>query len=121
MPNSITAFFDAWGETDPGKQAAAIAAVYAADGSYADPRAPELLVGVEAIANYVAMFAANAPGWTAQVVKTDVTAGVTRATVAFGGKGPDGTEMVQHGQYVIDMDGDKITRAIGFVGIGAPE
>ena len=43
------------------------------------------------------MFSANAPGWTAKVVKTDEVGGAVRATVAFGGMGPDGKEMVQHG------------------------
>jgi hypothetical protein len=44
-----------------------------------------------------------------------------RATVAFGGMGPDGKEMVQHGQYFADMESDKIARMVGFVGIGEPE
>jgi hypothetical protein len=35
--------------------------------------------------------------------------------------GPDGKEMVQHGQYFADMDSDKIARMVGFVGIGEPE
>ena len=100
---------------------AAITEAYAVDGSYADPRSPGVLTGAGAIAEYVNMFSANAPGWTASVVKSDEIAGSVRATVAFGGMGPDGNEMVQHGQYFVDMDGDKITRMVGFVGTGAPE
>ena len=67
------------------------------------------------------MFSANAPGWTAKVVTMSETAGSIRATVAFGGQGPDGSEMVQHGQYFADMDGNKIARMVGFAGLGAPE
>ncbi|MCY4180302.1 MAG: hypothetical protein OXD48_08520, partial [Litoreibacter sp.] len=97
------------------------ASVYAQTGTYADPRSEGVLIGPAAIAGYVNMFSANAPGWTAKVVKTDETAGSLRATVAFGGMGPDGPEMVQHGQYFADFDGERITRMIGFVGTGAPE
>ncbi len=121
MTNSISTFFDAWGLTDDAARLDAITQVFAGSGTYADPRSPETLHGPEAIAGYVNMFSANAPGWTAKVVTTSETAGMTRATVAFGGMGPDGTEMVQHGQYFVDMQDDKITRMIGFVGIGAPE
>lgn len=121
MSDSITTFFDAWGMTDDGARADAIASSFAANGSYADPRSPEPLNGPAAIAEYVNMFSANAPGWTAKVVNVSTCAGSHRATIAFGGMGPDGSEMVQHGQYFADMDGDKIARMIGFVGTGAPE
>ncbi len=121
MANSIETFFEAWGMADDVARAVAIASVYADDGTYADPRSPDVLTGPAAIAEYVNMFSENAPGWTAKVVKSDTVAGVIRATVAFGGTGPDGNEMVQHGQYVADLDGNKITRMVGFVGTGAPE
>ena len=121
MANSIDTFFDAWGMADDAARATAISSVYAADGTYADPRSDGILTGAEAIAAYVNMFSASAPGWTAKVVKSDDSAGVTRATVAFGGKGPDGQDMVQHGQYFVESDGAQITRMVGFVGTGAPE
>ena len=117
----IAAFFDAWGLTDPTVQATAIAAVYDETGTYADPRSDGILSGADAISAYVAMFAANAPGWTAKVVKSDTTADVTRVTVAFGGMGPDGTDMVQHGQYFGTLSDGKITALTGFVGTGAAE
>lgn len=120
MTNSIETFFDAWGMADDADRAAAIASVYAPNGTYADPRTPNLLTGPGEIAAYVNMFSANAPGWTASVVKSDTVAGLTRATVAFGGKGPDGADMVQHGQYILEIDGATITRMVGFVGTGAP-
>ncbi len=121
MSDSITTFFDAWGMTDDAERLDAITAVYASDGTYADPRSPETLHGPDAIAGYVNMFSAGAPGWTAKVVNLSTIGTSHRATVAFGGMGPDGKEMVQLGQYFADMDGDKITRLVGFVGIGAPE
>ncbi len=121
MSDSITTFFDAWGMTDDAPRAEAIAASFTDEGSYADPRSPALLQGTAAIAEYVNMFAANAPGWTAKVVNLSSTGDSHRATVAFGGMGPDGKEMVQYGQYFADMNGDKIARMIGFVGTGAPE
>lgn len=117
----IETFFSAWGMDDDSQRAATIAGVMATDTTYADPRAPETLTGPQAIADYVNMFSANAPGWTATVVKADETAGSVRATVAFGGKGPDGGDMVQHGQYFVDIADDRITRMVGFVGTGAPE
>lgn len=73
---------------------------------YNDPRAPETLKGIEALSHYfamfsVAMFSANAPGWSARVVKSDTIPSVTRVTVAFGGTSPDGSQQVQLGQYFV--------------------
>ena len=119
--SAVDTFFSAWGMASDADRLAAIESAYSGSGTYADPRSPSVLSGPEAIAEYVNMFSANAPGWSATVVKSDEIAGSIRATVAFGGKGPDGSEMVQHGQYFVDMDGDKITRMVGFVGTGAPE
>lgn len=121
MTASIETFFDAWGMADDAARADAIASVYSDTGTYADPRNEGMLTGPVAISEYINMFSANAPGWTAKVVKSDETAGTVRATVAFGGKGTDGAEMVQHGQYFADLDAGKIARMVGFVGTGAPE
>lgn len=121
MSDLIETFFDAWGMDDDAARAKAVAAAFADSGTYADPRSPETLTGPAAIAEYVNMFSANAPGWTAKVVKTDTTGNAVRATVAFGGMGPDGSEMIQHGQYFTDLQDGKIMRMIGFVGTGAPE
>ncbi|MEP5155565.1 nuclear transport factor 2 family protein [Planktotalea sp.] len=121
MPDAISAFFDTWGLSDDAARADAIAAVYSETGTYADPRAQEPMIGPGAIADYVNMFSANAPGWTAKVVKSDEIAGMQRVTVAFGGKGPDGKEMSQLGQYFAEFSDEKITRLIGFVGTGEAE
>ena len=121
MSNSIHRFFDAWGLEDAAARADAIADALSAQARYADPRSGGVLEGPDAIADYVGMFNANAPGWRAEVVKSDEISGVHRVTVAFGGKGPDGTEMVQHGQYFAELDDGRITRLIGFVGTGEPE
>ncbi|MGB7317228.1 MAG: nuclear transport factor 2 family protein [Planktotalea sp.] len=120
MSDAITAFFDTWGLSDDVARAKAIASVYSENGTYADPRAQEPMTGPSAIAGYINMFSANAPGWTAKVVKSDEIAGLQRATVAFAGMGPDGKEMVQLGQYFAELDDGKITRLIGFVGTGEP-
>lgn len=106
---------------DNAARAEAIASAFTDAGTYADPRSQGVLSGPAAIAGYVSMFSANAPGWTAKVVKSDDSGSMTRATVAFGGMGPDGNEMVQHGQYFVETEDGKITRMVGFVGTGAPE
>lgn len=120
MGDALELFFNAWGMSDADARKTAISKAITNDGTYADPRTPSLLEGIDAIASYVAMFSENAPGWEARIVKTDDTQGTMRATVAFGGKGPDGTDMEQQGQYFADFDGDQISRLIGFVGTGEP-
>lgn len=121
MSSSVEDFFAAWGMDNDADRALAISNSFAENGTYADPRSQGKLTGAASIAEYVNMFSANAPGWTARVIKSDEIATTLRVTVAFGGMGPDGNEMVQHGQYFADMDGDKIARLVGFVGTGAPE
>ena len=119
---SIEDFFAAWGETDEVARADAIKTALGPTVYYADPRTPEPITDADALIAYVGMFSANAPGWTAKVVKSDVIAGWMRATVAFGGKGPDGSDMIQHGQYFVETNADgKATRMIGFAGLGDPE
>ena len=44
-----------------------------------------------------------------------------RATVAFGGMGPDGKEMIQLGQYFVETESGLISRMVGFVGTGVPD
>ncbi len=120
MSDPITTFFAAWELQDSDRRAAEIASAVSETVSYHDPRTPETIVGKQALTDYVAMFSMNAPGWSARVVSADTTADVTRATIAFGGPGPDGSEQLQHGQYFIESADGVITRMVGFVGLGTP-
>ena len=121
MSDPISTFFDAWALQAADERKARIASAVSATVQYDDPRAPQTLTGVEALSDYVGMFSAGAPGWSAEVVATAVTAGMTRATVAFGGPGPDGNRMVQYGQYFVELDGEVIKRMVGFAGLGSPD
>lgn len=118
MTDAVSAFFDAWQLEAADARLAKITTAVTSTIQYDDPRTPSSINGVDALVEYVGMFSANAPGWSAKVVGTDTTAGVIRATVAFGGQGPDGKEMIQLGQYFVEMDGDLIARMVGFVGTG---
>ena len=53
--------------------------------------------------------------------RSDTTANMVRATVAFTGMGPDGKERYQLGQYFVEKDGDLISRMVGFAGTGQPQ
>ena len=121
MADPIATFFDAWQLEAADERLEKISSAVTPDIEYVDPRTPEPVNGISALSDYVGMFSANAPGWSARVVGSDTIAGMTRATVAFGGMGPDGTEQVQLGQYFVEMDGDLVSRMVGFVGTGAPE
>jgi len=118
MSDPISPFFDAWQIDDDGARHAKITSVVTETVQYHDPKTPETLVGIEALNNYVGMFSANAPGWSAKVIKLDSMAGVSRATIAFSGAGPDGTEQTQLGQYFVEQEGELISSMIGFVGTG---
>lgn len=118
MSDCIATFFEAWELEDDAPRLAKINSSVAASIRYDDPRTPETLVGVEALNSYVAMFSANAPGWSAKVVKSDTTGIITRVTVAFSGVGPDGSEQVQLGQYFVEKDGELVSRMVGFAGTG---
>jgi len=118
MSDAIATFFDAWEMTSAEGRHAKISSAVADSVQYNDPRTQQTVSGVDALNDYVGMFSANAPGWTAKVTATSTTAGMSRATVAFGGMGPDGKEVTQLGQYFVEMEGDLIARMVGFVGTG---
>lgn len=121
MSDPISSFFESWQiESDEARLEKITAAVTPAI-RYDDPRTPETVNGIDALNQYVGMFSANAPGWSAKVIGCDSTAGMTRATVAFGGSGPDGNEMIQLGQYYVETEGGLISRMVGFVGTGDPQ
>lgn len=118
MADCIRNFFAAWQIEEAEPRIAKINSAVTENIQYDDPRTPETLNGIKALSDYLAMFTASAPGWSAKVVKSDTISGVTRVTVAFGGTGPDGSERVQLGQYFVEKDGDRISRMVGFVGTG---
>lgn len=118
MSDSISTFFDAWQITDANDRSEMITSAVTSNIQYEDPRTPEKINGIAALSDYVGMFSANAPGWSAKVVKSDSRGNTIRVTVAFGGLGPDGTEQLQHGQYFAELDGDRVSRMVGFVGTG---
>lgn len=120
MSDSIATFFEAWQIDEAEARLTQISKAVTKNIRYNDPRTPETLVGIEALNSYVAMFSANAPGWSAKVVKSDTASTVTRVTVAFSGIGPDGTQQVQLGQYFVEKEGDLVSRMVGFVGTGEP-
>ena len=118
MSDCIKTFFKAWQIEDEKLRLSTINSSVVETIKYDDPRAPETIIGIESLNNYVGMFSAHAPGWSAKVVKSDSIASVTRVTVAFSGPGPDGSEQTQLGQYFVEHDGDLISRMVGFVGTG---
>ena len=120
MTDQLDTFFGAWQLESREEQLERITNTVAPSFVYVDPRTPKPITSISALSEYVGMFSANAPGWSAKVVASDTIAGITRATGAFSGKGPDGTEQTQLGQYFVESDGDLISRMVGFVGIGAP-
>lgn len=118
MTDPISTFFAAWQIEDASARLEKIASAVTADIKYDDPRTPETISGIQALSDYVGMFSANAPGWSAKVVNNDTNGSMTRSTVAFGGKGPDGVEQVQLGQYFVEKEGDLVSRLVGFAGTG---
>ncbi|WP_147125925.1 nuclear transport factor 2 family protein [Shimia ponticola] len=120
MTSPIDTFFSAWSETDAGRRTALIQEAIAETFVYSDPRSGGRLTGIDTISEYVGNFSANAPGWTATVESADEVNGYTRAIIAFGGMGPDGTQMTQHGTYFAEINTeDRLTLLAGFVGTGA--
>ena len=118
MIDSISNFFESWAIADEELRAEKIKGAVAADVQYVDPRTPATLHGISALSEYVGMFSAHAPGWSAKVIKRDIVGGVYRVTVAFSGIGADGSVQTQLGQYFVEKDGELISRMVGFVGTG---
>ncbi|SFK82960.1 molecular chaperone GroEL [Shimia haliotis] len=118
MTNAIDAFFAAWGEAVLDTRTDMLRGSLSSDVSYADPRTPDPITDTQALIDYVGMYSQYASGASAHVVASSDTAGTTRVTVAF--RMADGNE--QLGQYFIELDDQsRITRAVGFAGLGAPE
>lgn len=118
MSDCIKIFFESWQIEEAEPRLANLRRSVVESIQYDDPRTPETIKGIENLNNYLGMFSANAPGWSAKVIKSDTVANVTRVTVAFSGMGPDGSEQIQLGQYFLEKEGDLLSRMVGFVGTG---
>ncbi|AEF55338.1 hypothetical protein [Marinomonas posidonica] len=118
MTEVIAKFFDAWQVTDAEARLVQVESAVTNEVEYLDPRTPEAVIGPIELNHYIGMFSANAPGWSANLVSSDITGNMTRAVVAFSGVGPDGNQQVQYGQYFVEYEGELISRMVGFVGIG---
>ncbi|MEJ6399038.1 nuclear transport factor 2 family protein [Yoonia sp. 208BN28-4] len=117
MSDALKNFFAAWAEPDADKRNSMIDAAVDPAILYADPRTEAPLTDLAALKDYVAMFSQMAPGMPVACVNVSNTLHFARATVHFG----EG-DKAQTGQYIADLDaGGKITRLIGFVGMGEPQ
>lgn len=121
MSDAISTFFDAWAIEEANDRLDIITSAVAKNIQYNDPRTPETITGIDALSDYVGMFSANAPGWSAKVVNSETTGSMSRVTIAFSGAGPDGIEKVQIGQYFVETEDGLISRMVGFVGTGEPQ
>lgn len=117
MTDGLTDFFSAWAVEDETARNAIIDSSLAAAIFYVDPRTESPLTDHGAVKDYVGQFSMMAPGMPVSVVHLTKTLNFARATVQFGAG-----EQSQFGQYTADIDdAGKITRLVGFVGVGAPE
>lgn len=118
MAEALDTFFAAWEVEDSQVRLALLEEATGARFYYLDPNTPDPITSIAAMNDYLAMFSANMPGAAAAVVNAIEHHGFARATVAFR---KDGTTMM-HGQYFADLDSTgRITRLIGFPGMGEPE
>lgn len=116
MSECFHTFFSAWGDPSAESRAAKTGAALASPFYYADPNAPEPITDRDAYLAYVKIYGDMMPGGSAEVVDISEHSGHARLTVAFC---KDGTPM-QYGQYFADVEDGKITRLVGFAGLGAP-
>lgn len=117
MTDSVTKFFAAWAEQDETARNGMIDEALGDTILYADPRTDAALTDADAVKAYVGQFSKMAPGMPVAAAHISTTLSFARATVLFGAG-----EQSQTGQYVADLDAaGKITRLVGFVGMGTPE
>jgi hypothetical protein len=117
MTDCIHTLFSAWGDPLADGRAAKTDAAIAPDFYYADPNTPDPVIGRDAYLAYIAQFAKMMPSGSATVAATSAHHGHARATVDFV---KDGKTMMR-GQYFADITDGKITRLIGFPGMGDPD
>jgi hypothetical protein len=121
MSEVIRTFFEAWEEQSDEQRLEILKCSVGKAVTYDDPRTDDTLHGIEALNAYLGMFSSNAPGWFAKALKIDEISNVSRVLAGFSGIGPDGSEHTQYGQYFIEHDAGRISRMVGFAGLGNPE
>ena len=117
MTDLLETLFSAWGDPSPQGRATKTDAALGPDFLYADPNTPDPVKGRDAYLAYIAQFGEMMPGASAKVVAVSEHLGFARATVDFLANG----NRMMRGQYFADLSDGKITRLIGFTGMGEPE
>lgn len=117
MNELLETLFSAWGDPSADGRASKTDAAIAPDFYYADPNSPGPITGRDGYLAYIAQFGEMMPGATARVVAVAAHNDHARATVDFLRDG----EHMMRGQYFADMKDGKITRLIGFTGMGEPD
>lgn len=118
MTDILETLFSAWGDPTPEGRAVKTDAALGSDFFYADPNTPEPVIGKDSYLAHISQFASMMPGATAKVVAVSEHNGFARATVDF--LQADGNPMMR-GQYFADITDGKISRLIGFTGMGEPD
>lgn len=117
MTAAIEDFFTAWAIEDDATRDAQLRGSLGGSIYYADPRTETAITSIDELLGYVGQFSKMAPGMPVTVAGTSKTLTHIRAVVRFGAG-----DHSQLGQYTADLDdAGKITRLVGFVGVGAPE
>lgn len=116
MTDCIHTLFSAWGDPSPESRAAKTDSAIEPGFYYSDPNAPAPIHSRDDYLTYIKTFGEMAPGAVANVVDISEKHGHARATVDF----VINENMSQRGQYFIDLQDGKITRIIGFAGMGEP-
>ena len=117
MTKSLEDFFSAWAIADADARGAQVSGTLGDSITYIDPRTEAPLTNPDAVIAYVGGFSQMAPGMAVSVVHESNSLNHARVAVQFG----EG-ERSQMGQYVADLDDNgKITRLVGFAGMGTPE
>jgi hypothetical protein len=116
MTDCFHTLFSAWGNPSPDARAAATDAAIGSEFYYCDPNAPAPIDSRDDYLAYIKMFGDMAPGAVAKVVNVSEKHGHARITVDF----IINQDMTQRGQYFADLQDGKITRIIGFAGMGEP-
>lgn len=114
MTECVHTLFSAWGDPSGDGRAEKTDAAIGTPFYYADPNTPEPLRDRTSYLDHIAKFSDMMPGASVKVAAISTTHTHVRATVDFL---KDGAPMMR-GQYFADVKDGKITRLIGFPGLG---